>query len=298
MNLNRLEYFVQAAEAKNFTRAAEKCFISQTAMTQQIRALEEDVGVALFVRDKHHVELTRAGEVYLREARQILEQNEHALRAARLAASGSNGELTVGFITGYGLSDAPRILRGFGRVYPDIRLKLLRNTMSGLMAALEKGECDLAFTLTPSQFQTQYPGIEHRFLQSYPLMAVLPRDHPLAARESLTYPDLKGERFILMQPSARARDEMEEILLIYHRGGFMPEIAAIDPEPETILLMVLAGLGICLMPEYIVRHQHSHPDLRLIPVMRADGGAETLDVELAWSGTNGNPTLEKILLLT
>ena len=296
MNLKQLEYFVKTAELLNFTRAAEKCFISQTAMTQQIRSLEETVGVPLFIRDKHHVELTAAGAVYLKEVRQILERSDHALRVARLAASGTKGELAIGYITGFGLSEAPRILRNFSTAYPDIRLTLVRDTMSGLMDSLEKGECDISFTLTPSQFHSLYPNIGHRYLESYPLMAVLPREHPLAGRKTVSYSDLKNERFIIMQPSARERDEMEEILLIYNRGGFMPEIAAFDREPETILLMILAGLGISIMPEYIVRHQHNHPDLRLVPVIRPDGSMETLDVELAWSETNTNPAVEKFLL--
>ena len=78
MNLKQMEYFVAAAEQLNFTRAAKKCFISQTAMTLQIQSLEEKIGVPLFVRDKHHVELTAAGKVYLNEARTILVRAEEA----------------------------------------------------------------------------------------------------------------------------------------------------------------------------------------------------------------------------
>lgn len=81
MNLKQMEYFVAAAEQLNFTRAAKKCFISQTAMTLQIQSLEEKIGVPLFVRDKHHVELTAAGKVYLNEARAILVRAEEAAEA-------------------------------------------------------------------------------------------------------------------------------------------------------------------------------------------------------------------------
>ena len=88
MNLNQLEYFISVAETLNFTKAAAKCFISQTAMTQQIRSLEKTVGVPLFIRDKHHVELTAAGRVYLNEARIILHRSNEALRMAKLASEG------------------------------------------------------------------------------------------------------------------------------------------------------------------------------------------------------------------
>jgi len=91
MNLNQLEYFISAAETLNFSKAAAKCFISQTAMTQQIKALEKTIGVPLFVRDKHHVELTTPGRVYLGEARAIIERSNQALRLARLASEGLTG---------------------------------------------------------------------------------------------------------------------------------------------------------------------------------------------------------------
>ena len=295
MNLNQLEYFVCAAEKLNFTRAAAQCFISQTAMTQQIRALEETVGVPLFIRDKHHVELTPAGAVYLKEARRILAHSDEAMLLARLAAEGDEGDLTVGYITGFGQSDCPEILDRFHKAYPNIQIKLLRNTMGGLIASLEKGECDLAFTLTPGQFHNPVQGMVHRYLMSYPLMAVLPKGHSLEARDMITYPDLEKEKFIIMQPSSRSRDKMEELMLIYDRGGFMPDIEAFCEEPETILLMVSVGLGICLMPEYIVRHHRENQNLVILPVVRQDGRAETLDFEMVWRENCYNPAVRKML---
>ena len=130
MNLKQMEYFVAAAEQLNFTRAAKKCFISQTAMTLQIRSLEEKIGVPLFVRDKHHVELTAAGKVYLNEARAILVRAEEAAKLARTAAEGVAGELTIGFIRGYEQSRFSETLRSFHEAYPNISIHLLRENMS------------------------------------------------------------------------------------------------------------------------------------------------------------------------
>ena len=91
MNLNQLEYFVSAAEHLNFTRAAKQCYISQTAMTQQMQALEKALGVQLFLRDKRRIELTPAGTVYLKEARAILKRSDEAMRLARMASTGTDG---------------------------------------------------------------------------------------------------------------------------------------------------------------------------------------------------------------
>lgn len=109
------------------------------------------------------------------------------------------------------------------------------------------------------------------------------------------YPDLQDEKFIIMQPSSRSRDKMEELMLIYDRGGFMPNIEAFCEEPETILLMVSVGLGICLMPEYIVRYHRKNQNLVILPVVRQDGRAETLDFEMVWSENCHNLAVEKML---
>ena len=124
MNLKQMEYFVAAAEQLNFTRAAKKCFISQTAMTLQIQSLEEKIGVPLFVRDKHHVELTAAGKVYLNEARAILVRAEEAAKLARTAAEGIAGELTIGFIRGYEQSRFWGARRSFDAAKPDFSCNL------------------------------------------------------------------------------------------------------------------------------------------------------------------------------
>lgn len=295
MNLNQLEYFVSAAETLNFTKAANKCFISQTAMTQQIKALETSIGVPLFVRDKHHVELTPAGAVYLVEAKRILERSDEAIRLAKLAAEGADGEITIGFISGFGESDCPEILTNFHNTYPGIKMKMVRDTMSGLMNSLEKGYCDVAFTVTPGSFSKQYPHTSHQFLNSYPIMAVLPPDHPLSVRENITYSDLADEKFIIMQPSARSKEEMEEVILIYKRGGFIPEIVAYETEPEAILLMVSVGMGICLLPEYIIRRHRNNQNFKVVPIIREDGGADTVDFEIVWNGGSANTAVEKLV---
>lgn len=292
MNLNQLEYFICAAENLNFTKAANQCFISQTAMTQQIKNLEKQVGVPLFIRDKHHVELTTAGKIYLKEARAILDRSDEAIRLARIANDGNEGKINVGYISGFGNSDCPDLLKSFHSVYPNIELCLYRDTLSGLIDSLKNEECDVAFTLALSKEQSV--GIKHRYIRSYPIVAVLEAGHPLSTKETLGYDELRNENFIMMQPSARARDEMEETILIYKRGGFIPNIIAFEREPETILLMISLGLGIAIMPEYIVRHHHRNPNLRIIPIQN-DGAAETIDFEAAWSDKNNNPAVEKLL---
>ncbi len=294
MNLNQLEYFISVAETLNFTRAAERCFITQTAMSQQIRALEKTVGVPLFHRNHHKVELTPAGKVYLNEVKAILGRSEEAIRLARTAAEGMDGTIAIGYIRGYGQRDFTRHLKRFFNVNPGIKMSLMRDNTGPLMNLLETGECDVAFMVAPRSWE-KYPQMKHRKLESYPLMAVLPIGHQLADRPVLEYADLSEDRFILMQPSGRPREEMEESLLIYEKGGFMPEVAALYQDPEEILLSVALGMGISLLPEYMIRLHQESQELKILPIVGADGEREMLDLEIVWSGDNNNPVVEHLL---
>lgn len=293
MNLNQLEYFVCAAHHLNFTKAAKECYISQTAMTQQIQALERTLEVQLFIRDKHHMELTTAGKVYLKEAKAILKRSDEAIRLARMASTGMDGELSIGFISGFGQSDCYELLRGFHEAFPNIKLKFLRNTMSGLMEYLQKGECDIAFTVQPHQ--RVYENMNWQYIRSYPLYVAMSGNNPLAEKKEIECKELKDQSFIIMQPTARSRDEMEEMLWVYQRGGFLPQVVAVEKEPETIMLMAALEMGVSLLPEYIVRPYSRNEELAIVPVMKSDGTAETLNFEMVWSAENANPSVENLL---
>lgn len=293
MNLNQLEYFVSAAENLNFTKAAKECFISQTAITQQMQSLEKALGVSLFTREKHRIELTAAGQVYLKEAKVILRRSDEAIRLARMASLGTDGELTIGFISGFGQSDCYEMLRGFHDAFPNIKLKFVRNTMSGLMELIQRNECDVVFSVQPHQ--RDYANMNHLYIRSYPLFVAMSSNHPLAEKQELICSELADESFIIMQPAARSRDEMEEMLWVYERGGFLPQVVAVEKEPETILLMVSLEMGISLLPEYIVRPYSKNEELAIVPVMKNDGSAETLNFEMIWSKANANPSVDKML---
>lgn len=293
MNLKQLEYFIEVAEHLSFTKAAKKCFISQTAMTLQIQSLENKVGVPLLIRDKHHVELTEAGRIFLNEAKAILTHSEEALKLARTAGEGFSGTLTIGFVRGYEQGNFSRTLRDFHTRYPNISIKLLRDNMSSLYSHLEDEDCDIIFNLSP--YFREYPTLNHRFLKKFPLLVVLYPGHPLEHRKTLQYRELAEEDFILMQPEGRANDEAEEVLLCYNRGGFLPHIVRRDPEVQTVLLLVSAAFGIAILPEYSIRYLQDAENLIMIPLVKEDQTEETLDFEVCWHSSNRNPAIRKLL---
>ena len=296
MNTQQLYYFITAAETLNFSRAAEKCYISQTAMSLQIKSLEQLIGVPLFIRDQHHVELTAAGKIYLDEAKEILRRSDEAVRLAQTAAEGTSGNLTVGFLKGYGLSSLSASLSEFRKAFPNISLQLLRDNMTALFSHLEEGSCDVIFNLAP--YVHELVQFEHRFLSRVPMMAILSASHPLAAAETLRYRDLEHEDFIIMQPKDRSNNEAEEVLLCHQRGGFLPKISGRETEIETMLLMIASGFGLGMLPEYGVRWYMRDKHLRIIPLVKEDGTPETMDFEMCRARHPKNPALRRFLRWT
>ena len=126
MNLNQLRYFVAVAEHQNFTKAATQHYISQTAITQQVHALEESLRVKLVDRNTRPITLTPAGQVFLMEARAILERMGQAVERTREAATGPVGTLRIGYTKGYEYSDFSQKLRNFHQAFPNVHIACYR----------------------------------------------------------------------------------------------------------------------------------------------------------------------------
>ena len=165
--------------------------------------------------------------------------------------------------------------------------------MTTLYKLLEDGTCDVVFNL--SQFTQSFEDLEDRFLKRYPMMAVLYPGHILSGENHLQYRDLARDDFIIMQPKGRSNDEAEEVLICYNRGGFIPNIILREQEVQTVLLEVSAGFGIAILPEYAVRYYRNARNLVIVPLVREDGSAEQLDLEIGWKRENKNPAIEKLL---
>lgn len=292
MNIRQLEYFITAADTLNFTKAAQMCFVSQTAMTQQIKTLEKTVGVPLFYRDSHHVELTTAGKIYYNEAKQLVEHSNRAIELARLASEGIEGELTIGYVSGLGHSDLAEILYEFHHTFPSIKVHIVRENTSVLMEMLGNGHCDVIFSLDSVEVNTQDYVAE--YWKNYPIMAVMHPENPLSQKEKVTYKDLEKEDFIMMEPTARPKEQFEESLLIYERGGYIPNIVEMERDPETLLLMIAMGIGISILPEYIVHNRENEHNLSLLPIVKADGTMETINTVVVYRKDNTNPVIQRL----
>lgn len=292
MNIQQLEYFLAVAKFLNFTRAAEKYYISQTAITQQIKSLEEQLGVKLFNRTKRHVELTQAGIVFIEEAKNIINVMKEAVNRTQATATGFLGDLNVGFIKGYEHSTFPEKIIFFKSFNKNINLSLKRKDPIPLYENLEQNKYDIVFNFDFAG--DNYPNFEKRFIERIPLVAVLYKDHPLAHRKFLLREELKDESFVLNRINSLKNDGTEKILDNYIKSGFFPNIVYKSSDIETMLIMIATGAGISILPEYTKQMLNSLSNLVFIPLL---GQNEYIDIFAFWKKGSKDIIIEKLLNL-
>lgn len=246
IELRHLRYFVAVAEELHFGRAAERLRISQPPLSQQIQALEDRVGARLLARNNRNVSLTQAGEMFLKEAYQVLAQvNRAAEKAARLER-GELGELTIGFTSSAPfISVVSRSLRAFRQLSPDVHIKMREVNTKQQLEPLLNGDLDLGVMRN-----TRLPdALQHQLLLREPLLAVVPNGHPLTLKApgTLRFSDLAQEPFVFFSREVGTA-LYDEILALLDNAGIAPYITQEVGEAMTIIGLVAAGLGISILP--------------------------------------------------
>ena len=245
MELRHLRYFVAVAEALHVTRAAERLGIAQPPLTQQIRALERELGAALLVRAGRGIALTEAGRLFLGEARAILAHADAAAALARRAARGEAGRLRLGFTES--ASFEPLVtgaIRAFRARYPEVDLALEEQPSAALAERLRDKAIDLAFLRPP------LPGggsLTFTPLVEAPMLAALPAGHPLAARACIGLAELAADRFILYPRTVRP-GLSDLVVEACRAAGFAPILGQEAPQLSATVNFVAAGFGIAIVP--------------------------------------------------
>lgn len=246
IELRHLRYFTAVAEELNFTRAAARLHMAQPPLSQQIRQLEEELGVRLFDRTKHEVKLTDAGRVVLAEARRTLEQAERVAIAAQRVSQGVFGRLRVGFPGSFPHTTLPAILRTFRAKFPGVELTLHERSTEEQIEALEAGAIDVGFLRLP--VENAPAGLAIQPILREPLIVALPKRHALARRPKVTARALANEPFILF-PRHGAPGLYDQIEAICRRAKFKPSVAQEATQIQTIISLVSAGLGVAIVPQ-------------------------------------------------
>ena len=258
MELRHLRYFVAVAEEGHVTRAAERLGIQQPPLSQQIRALEREVGAQLFRRKPRGMELTNAGRAFLEDAQAILAHVEHAFVTTRRTARGEQGRIAVGFTSSAPFHPfVPRALRSFREALPLVTLTLEESGTTELVDALRAEKLDAVFIRSSAPDLT---GLAVHHLLDEEMLAALPAGHALAlpakgdADKPLPLAALSAEAFVLYR-RPMGPGFYDAIISACREAGFSPTVGQEAPRILSTLNLVAAGLGISIVPASLQRMQ-------------------------------------------
>jgi LysR family hydrogen peroxide-inducible transcriptional activator len=245
MNLKDLKYLVALADTAHFGKAAERSFVSQPTLSAQLKKLEEYLGVKLVERRPKNVQLTDVGKQVVMRARRMLNENDEIIALARSNADPFAGKLKMALIPTIGPYLLPRVMPKLRKSLPQLRLMLYEYQTESLLKRLRDGEIDLGIMALPAA----QDGIESRKLYEEDFTVALPNDHPLAAKSSIKVQDLKGHTLLLLEDGHCLRDQALEVC---SRVDVREAEDFRATSLETLRQMVVAGLGITLLPDYAV----------------------------------------------
>jgi DNA-binding transcriptional LysR family regulator len=251
MELRHLRYFITVAEEGSFTRAAERLGMQQPPLSQQIRALERELGFTLFLRVPKGVELTRGGKVYLDEARAIIERVGVATARATRSAQGEDGILRLGLTTSAAVhSVVPEIIRRFRESHPSVAIEVQDGNAADLTEAVESERIDAAIVRSPVK---RSPRVLFHTITDQEVFAVLASEHPIARTALMRSPPYVGLRELANEPFLLVRRPgapglYADLISACRRAGFEPKIGVEVPNMLTNVMLVAAGMGVSVVP--------------------------------------------------
>lgn len=251
IELRHLRYFVAVAEDLHFGKAANRLGISQPPLSQQILALEREIGARLFERSNRRVELTNAGENFLKEAKEVLERVDIAAVRAERIHRGQVGELRVGFFgSAPFVEEFQKLVFDFRAEHSDVDLILEEMPTYQQVDAILDGRLDLGFV---RPLQPKPESIQSVEISREKLMVVMRKDHPLAVRQGdLSVADLADEPMVLYASSIGS-GLYQKIVDLCRDSGFAPRVAQAANATPTMMGLVAAGMGISILPESLKR---------------------------------------------
>lgn len=255
MELRHLKYFIAAAEELNLSRAAIGLYISQPALSRQIKSLEDELKVSLFIRQSDGLKLTDAGKMFLEQAKDILNRSQVAVQSIQSCYSQTYEVVTVGYIPTVLETFMGETLQQFGTAYPQVTIRLHEMSPSAQVKALRNRQIDIAFMGNPPD------ELEEEFtvqcIKKVPIAALLPDTHPLANRTSINLMELACEKFIGMSEETFP-GRNDRIRNTCNSAGFTPKFHRFADSHASMIALVGAGQGVAVMPNEAAALPHTN----------------------------------------
>jgi len=285
MNRRRLRAFVALAEDLHFGRAAVRCSITQSALSQQIRQLEEELNVELAHRTKRSVSLTPAGQAFLVEARKILRNMDDAVHLAREVASGQGGQLIVAATAPALFIGLPEIIYQYKLAMPGMQVMVRELTTTDQESALRSGDIDVGICHPPLEDST----LQCAKVAEIPFDIVMNKDNVLVKKRSLRLKDLFNERFIVFSRTI-APNMYDHVIALCREEGFSPKVILEASPAQSIVGLAACGVGIGL-----IASQLQHFPQPFVVFKKLTGPAPKLTLGAAYSTAVPSLTVQKFV---
>jgi DNA-binding transcriptional LysR family regulator len=287
-DLNQLRCFVAVAEELHFGRAAARLNMTQPPLSRQIQVLEHIIDAPLLERTSRSVRLTAAGRSFLPEAKRILKLAETASQVARRIALGKTGSLKIGYTAAAAYGYLPELIGACRQRLPDVDFSLKEMVSGEQLEALSSGQIDIGLLRPP----VARPEFATRRVLAEPLLAAVPKKHPLAARETLTIKDFDDQPLVMYSPH-ESRYFHDLLVALFTQADVLPRYVQHLGQIHSILAMVRAGLGISIVPAAAANLKIA--DVRLRPLkLRTPTPVELF---MVWRRDHENPLLPSFIAI-
>ncbi|MED4752594.1 LysR family transcriptional regulator [Brevibacillus choshinensis] len=258
MDIRQLQYFVEVAKQKSFTKAANTMHVSQPSISKMMKALEEELGVVLLDRAERKMELTDAGELVYDHATKVLQLMDSLSSSIGEVRNMERGRVKMGMMPTVGSFLLPNVIAMFKKSYPGIDIEMKEYSAKLLEVHVEQGSIDVGLTVLPADTD-KFDAVP---LQAEDLVAIAHREHWLAERASVSLAELREEAFILFTEEYAIHDVVKQACV---RSGFEPRVAYMSSLWDFVGELVATQLGISLVPRSIVRRLNNS-ELRIVDI--------------------------------
>lgn len=271
MSLTELKFIVAVAQERNFRRAAEKCFVTQPALSLAIKKLEEELNVVIFERSRTEVKLTEIGEKIVEQAEKVLEETAQIKQLATLGKNQLKGTLKLGLIHSIGPYLLPEIIPILRKTAPEMPLEVEENLTANLETQLRNGVIDAAIVALPFNV----PGLQYKAMYDEEFDVVVPIQHHWASRNHIKPEELSDEKVLLLNSGHCFSNQVTQACPELSRKGEILQGNSL----ETIRNMVASNLGITVLPCSATAARYHNPLIKVIPFVSP---APTRRIAIAW----------------
>jgi DNA-binding transcriptional LysR family regulator len=270
-----MKYFIGVADCRSFTKAAQLYYIAQTAMSQQIAAIEKEIGVILFVRDRKTVKLTPAGETFYQNCKRIVDLYERALEQAKLEQAGQTETISLGIVTQYGMDYLYEIIKQFRMEYPNSFIRLYQDSIGKLREKMITDDLDACLAVSYDLEGIDNVRIEP--LGKLKMGFLVSKENPLAAKDEVFIRELESEDIVSLS-RAFGPGAYEYMMSQRQKEGIVPHVVEEANTLEILAMLVKANRGGAFLPE--TAYPYDRISCKMLRIVDSD---DTVTFSIAWN---------------